>query len=47
MKSVFATSTVLAGDKSLVSLVAHELAHPWSGKLVSNANGVTFGSMRD
>ncbi len=29
----FATPTVLVGDKSLVSLVAHELAHSWSGQL--------------
>lgn len=37
----FITPTVLAGDKSLTGVIAHELAHSWSGNLVTN------GSWRD
>ncbi len=38
----FATPTILAGDKSLVGLVSHELAHSWSGNLVTNATWRDF-----
>jgi len=38
----FATPTILAGDRSLVSLVSHELAHSWSGNLVTNATWNDF-----
>ena len=38
----FATPTIISGDRSLVALVAHELAHSWSGNLVTNATWNDF-----
>jgi aminopeptidase N len=37
-----ASPTFIAGDKSLVSLIAHELAHSWSGNLATNATWDDF-----
>lgn len=34
----FVTPTIIAGDKSLVTLIAHELAHSWAGNQVTNAS---------
>lgn len=38
----FLTPALLAGDRSLVNVVAHELAHSWTGNLVTNANAEHF-----
>eukprot|EP00168_Porphyra_purpurea_P019538 TRINITY_DN7837_c0_g1_i1.p1 TRINITY_DN7837_c0_g1~~TRINITY_DN7837_c0_g1_i1.p1 ORF type:complete len:325 (+),score=135.49 TRINITY_DN7837_c0_g1_i1:965-1939(+) len=38
----FVTPTLLAGDRSLVSVVAHEIAHSWSGNLVTSASWTHF-----
>ncbi len=38
----FLTPTIIAGDKSLVALISHELAHSWSGNLVTNATWSDF-----
>ena len=41
-KLTFLTPTLLAGDRSLVAVVAHEAAHSWSGNLVTNATWSDF-----
>lgn len=38
----FLTPTMIAGDRSLVDLIAHELAHSWSGNLVTNSSWKHF-----
>jgi aminopeptidase N len=38
----FVTPTLLAGDRSQVRVIAHELAHAWTGNLVTNANAEHF-----
>lgn len=41
-RMTFLTPTLLAGDRSLVDVVAHELAHSWTGNLVTNADAEHF-----
>jgi aminopeptidase N len=36
-RMTFATPTIIAGDKSLVDVITHEMSHSWSGNLVTNA----------
>jgi aminopeptidase N len=38
----FLTPTLLAGDRSQVAVVAHELAHSWTGNLITNASAEDF-----
>lgn len=41
-RMTFLTPTLLAGDRSLVAVLAHELAHSWTGNLVTNATNEDF-----
>ncbi|MBW2456713.1 MAG: leukotriene A4 hydrolase C-terminal domain-containing protein [Deltaproteobacteria bacterium] len=41
-RMTFLTPTLLAGDRSLVSVLAHELAHSWTGNLINNATNEEF-----
>ena len=41
-RMTFLTPTLLAGDRSLVDVLAHELAHSWTGNLVTNADNEHF-----
>ena len=38
----FVTPTLLAGDRSLADVVAHEIAHSWTGNLVTNSTWEHF-----
>lgn len=38
----FATPTAIVGDRSMTNLIAHELAHSWSGNLVTNSTWDDF-----
>ena len=39
----FVTPSLLAGDRSLVDVVAHEIAHSWAGNLVTSSSWENFG----
>lgn len=41
-RMTFLTPTLIAGDRSLVNVLAHELAHSWTGNLVTNADNEHF-----
>ncbi len=38
----YASPTLLAGDRSLTTVIVHELAHAWAGNLVTNATWNDF-----
>ncbi|KAK7101710.1 leukotriene A-4 hydrolase-like [Littorina saxatilis] len=38
----FVTPTILAGDRSLADVVAHEISHSWTGNLVTNSTFQDF-----
>merc|ERR1711957_413987 len=38
----FVNPAMLAGDRSLTNVIAHEIAHSWTGNLVTNANWTNF-----
>ena len=42
----FATPTLLAGDRSLADVIAHEIAHSWTGNLVTNVSPLVTVSSR-
>lgn len=38
----FVTPSLIAGDRSLANVIAHEIAHSWTGNLVTNKNWQNF-----